>query len=541
MPVSFSPGKHAATSKDVSPVTAAQILLTACPNQFEQVDRIMQYSMGGRSGPGDTTKFKIVPNVNGFVHTVMSAYSHHYALVVRPDDVWLAILSQFSFYVNANAELLCANFVAHAGKRQLEVSGNLLPDFADLARQMGALIHANVVDPALRDWILPGFSTTTMNDTTVGSMLMMATMKKYLDYNISLMCGIPRVTLEGDRRDWELVLGRLEKLKEYGVQTIAWYHLLVPVISRFASAFDNPNGQENLEFWQKVASKEVEGSGSSYWSGWITAFCVFDADGRWLGPRLDTDRRQSVAPESLPSRRFWSAYTRPLQETRPHLTLDGTAYHIVDTSAVPAGYAEVDVLFNNNGTESQCVIVVGLVGMGFSSSRDLSVSATGINDTVRPVVGWWMYTKLDEAQQKLRRGQTRQQSRWGTNTSGSAQHGVIVVPSVEKRVGRGRRRTMDAPYVVPPPPPTHTTQRVAGQSQAREPPAPAGMVDVTSPTTAPTSNSNFKLIRGRRNSEGGSGLASPGNAISSDTSTNVNPDLPVRSRRASFWKRMLKF
>ncbi|KAJ7612393.1 hypothetical protein DFH06DRAFT_1371532 [Mycena polygramma] len=102
----------------------------------------------------------------------------------------------------------------------------------------------------------------------------------------AICCGIPRVTLEGKRSDWEKILQRLEKLKEYGVETIAWYHLLVPVISRFVKAFDDQNGKSNIDFWQNVAHFEPGGSGPSYYSGWITAFCVFDDKGKWLGPML---------------------------------------------------------------------------------------------------------------------------------------------------------------------------------------------------------------------------------------------------------------
>ncbi|KAJ6603248.1 hypothetical protein DFH09DRAFT_392415 [Mycena vulgaris] len=406
MPVTFSPAEYPARSQDVKPVTSTDILQEACPNQFEQVNQILQYSVGGRSGPGDTL-FKIVPNENGFVNTVMTAYNHHYALVIRPDDVWLAIVSQFSFYVNANAELLRANFVAHEGKKELEVTGDIPLDFGALSRQMGELLHENVVDPDLCEWILPKFSTTTVNDSTVGAMLMMATMKKYFDYKMGTRCGIPRVTLEGERQDWELILRRLEKLKEYGLETVAWYHLLVPVITRFLRSFDNPSSPANFEFWQKVACSESYGSGSPDYSGWITAFCVFSTEGRWCGPKLDTDRVQSKAPESMSSQRFWASYTRPLQKSRPHLTLDGTEYPVVRADAVPVGYAEVDVMLDNNGVTVPCVIVAGLFGMGFSSSRDLAVSPTGKNDTIRPVVGWWMYSKLDEAEQKRRRAQAR--------------------------------------------------------------------------------------------------------------------------------------
>jgi hypothetical protein len=58
---------------------------------------------------------KIVPNEHGFVNTMLSTHTGNYALVIRPDDVWLAVISQFSLYVNPNPELLRdeANFVSH--------------------------------------------------------------------------------------------------------------------------------------------------------------------------------------------------------------------------------------------------------------------------------------------------------------------------------------------------------------------------------------------------------------------------------------------
>ncbi|KAJ6552859.1 hypothetical protein B0H19DRAFT_949997 [Mycena capillaripes] len=297
MPVTFRLARHCAKSANIKGVRSSQIVEQGCPNQFNQADNILQYSVGGRSArPSDRTEFKIIPNENSFVNTVMTAYSRHYALVVRPDDVWLATSAILHFacaffdiasfvHVNADTELLHANFVA---PRDLEVTGDIPLDVGKLSRQLEHLIHKNVVDPGLRDWILPNFSTTTDNDTTVGSMLMMATTKKCFDYKISFLCGIPRVTLDGERRDWELIIQRLEKLKEYGIQIIAWYHLLFPVILRLVQAFDEPNSPDNLDFWGKVVCESVGGSGSRYWSGWITSFCVFSFEGKWQGPRLDT-------------------------------------------------------------------------------------------------------------------------------------------------------------------------------------------------------------------------------------------------------------
>jgi hypothetical protein len=109
--------KYLAEARDVKPVTPVQILQTACPKQFAQVDQVLQYSIGGHSGAPNTV-FKIKPNKNGFINTVISAWGQHHVIVIRLDHVWLAIISQFSFYVNTNTELLRANIVTHEGKKE---------------------------------------------------------------------------------------------------------------------------------------------------------------------------------------------------------------------------------------------------------------------------------------------------------------------------------------------------------------------------------------------------------------------------------------
>ncbi|KAJ7478280.1 hypothetical protein FB451DRAFT_1172615 [Mycena latifolia] len=109
MPVTFAPATrtcaqdtHPATSRDVAPVTAAKLLSAAsCFANVDTKARIVRFSIGGRPGP-DNTHLKIAPGPgNSFVDTVLCAYTHHHALVIRPDDVWLAVVSQFSFYAPA--------------------------------------------------------------------------------------------------------------------------------------------------------------------------------------------------------------------------------------------------------------------------------------------------------------------------------------------------------------------------------------------------------------------------------------------------------
>ncbi|KAJ7136794.1 hypothetical protein C8R44DRAFT_728758 [Mycena epipterygia] len=433
MPVTFAVASHLAKPVALPPgetgiYTPRRVLEIACEPQAETAGEILQSSLNDDRGepeakreqkegsrwrrflPSKTRKkedlppieeMKVIPTRNGFVDTVILAYSKHHALLLRPDDVWLAILTQFNYFVNANAELLRANFVAHEGKRELIIVARgtrYSLDFGHMSRQMVDLLHKNVVDPGLRGWVLPKFTTTTENDTTVAAMLMMATLKAYFEFVFcGVDCGIPRVTLEGEKADWVDILRRLEKLKEYGLQTTAWYHLLVPVISRFVKSFDEPNSPEIAEFWQQVVHREPGGSGPSHYTGWINAFCVFSEKGKWMGHPLRENLQHPEAPETLSPQAFCATYLEatPWSSGKMGLVLDHVPFHQMDCDNMPPSYAEVDVKLDDNGEMFDCALTAGLIGTRISSSKDTKLSATGENDTVRPLLGWWMFIKKE--------------------------------------------------------------------------------------------------------------------------------------------------
>ena len=258
-------------------MTSLQFLKSACPDAHGYTEDIIHSSMG--------STLDVKPQRNGFVHTVLECYNQHRALTIRPDDVWIAILTQFSCFVGGNAEALRSLFVLHDGKKQLSMKVGPM-DWGlivqKLVKNMNNQIQENVIDPELRQWIIPAF-TTNDNDRLVAGMVMMATVKEYFTFRCILYCGIPRVTLEGEKDDWVYLLNRIEKLKEFGPQTTAWYRLLRPILSEFVEAFDKPNSRKNRKFWSKVAHYETFGSGSTSLSGWITAFMAFDEKGQWKG------------------------------------------------------------------------------------------------------------------------------------------------------------------------------------------------------------------------------------------------------------------
>ncbi|KAJ6559813.1 hypothetical protein B0H19DRAFT_1145849 [Mycena capillaripes] len=554
MPVTFAPVADTcsqdtppATSRDVAPITAAKLLLSAAAANADPRPHIVRSSVGGRPGP-DTTPFKIAPGPgHGFVDTVLCAYTHHHALVIRPDDVWLAVVSQFSFY--ATAEKNACSFLDSASGKipalALETSvesDTAQPDVERLSRRITRLLQKTVPDADLRDWLVPEFSTTTLTDATVSCLLFLSGSSSSsaqtrsgssdADLTFGASSGIPRVTLEGERADWELLSTRLDRLKarckDFGLPAVAWYHLLHPVLERFVGAFDDPEGAENREFWGSVVFGKEEQAKSNAGgknknaeklSGWITAFCAFSAEGTWLGPELNANATAADAPETLTAAQFWSTYTtRPASASTPaqpkakakkpakgkgnKKTVLLDILEVVESAApaptivlaladVPPASAsaalslslKIKATAGANGTASPTTttttaytVLAGLVGTGFSSSRDAELSATGRNDTVRPVVAWWIYGRAPTLNgiRKVKTNST------GTGTKDRGRDGgegseenIPVVPAprlADAGVGVGAADTHDPePEPEPVPEPVSVLPTPTVQQSARSP------------------------------------------------------------------------
>ncbi|KAK3997322.1 hypothetical protein QBC44DRAFT_229694 [Cladorrhinum sp. PSN332] len=198
---------------------------------------------------------------NGLVHSILEAYNNHHNLVLRPDDIWLAILTQLSFCLpKSPAPLQTSSF-----------------DSLPLPPQLTAF--------------LPSFSTTTQTDLTVASIILLGTATKYLTYSQGTRCGIPSVTLLGTLDDWEDIQLRCSEYfggsGRLGKEVKEWYdHSLGYCLDGFITSFNNPGGENAKRFWGSVVvdGKRSNGSGKERYNGWITrGFCWWDEEGRRIG------------------------------------------------------------------------------------------------------------------------------------------------------------------------------------------------------------------------------------------------------------------
>jgi hypothetical protein len=330
-------------------------------------DKTLIQSSLGR--PDQKLRFYI-PYKSGFISTLMQAYNKHQNIVIRPDDIWLAILTQFNMYVNQNVEELRSKFVAHDGERLVEIrtGGNRASNnWGTLIQDLTEQLDEYLVDKYVKPWILPNFTTTVETDVAVASAVMLSTFKGYFKYRVVFSCGIPSVTLIGTRVDWVSVLRRVQQLHHFDIESYGqrrqaigphrrrgsmdqsglmneWQSRLEAVLKRLIAIFD---GEEDEEFWSRIVTATRYGSGSQRaLTGWATAFATFN-----------------------PSFLCDSFYK-----------LDGVQFGCLDAENLPVDLVEVPIEINDNGYKTMGLLTAGVLG-----ARKLGVTTIGLERA------WWIF------------------------------------------------------------------------------------------------------------------------------------------------------
>jgi hypothetical protein len=384
MPVTVQINAHPAEPWPKSKASSAsQLLEHASPRHYRRCQKIIQTSF-------DTAQLDsshISASDNGFVWAAYHAYSTHHHLVIRPEDIWFAVLSQLSFYINAHAEELRSFFVAHDGRKELTTL-SYVADFGALALQMTEQIAKNVVDENLKDWVMPSFSTTTHHDKVIGAILFMGSMQKYFSYSMGITCGLPAVTLLGEAEDWKDILRRLDMIDQLGEEPTQFARMLRPVLQHFILTIEDPTNEQVKPFWNGIAHFNGLFSGTDYLTGWLMAFSYWTEKGH----------ANRCSPEN---RRFGDV-----------------DYPRIDIDAITTGLASVPVLVNDNGHEFSATMVAGSVGIlargeisqlsetegvprpDHAASSAVNTASTATSGevgltadltTVQAVTGWWMY------------------------------------------------------------------------------------------------------------------------------------------------------
>jgi hypothetical protein len=139
---------------------------------------------------------------------------------------------------------------------------------------------------------------------------------------------------------------------------------LGPVCAQFTAS---AKGTPDLEWWKRVCSHHGNGSGPRYLSGWITSFCAFSTEGKWVG-------NQKAVRGNWGSDNYCDVNSYAPE-----------GWIIINTNDIPTGSVNCDVELDDNGTTYQCELLAGHSG-----------SAALNKTTLTPHVSWLFRVKAAE-------------------------------------------------------------------------------------------------------------------------------------------------
>ncbi|SHG56111.1 protein of unknown function [Salegentibacter echinorum] len=219
---------------------------------------------------------------NSFFNGMYAAYADHRPFVLSPDMVWLLISQGFARHVNANPEILRKDLVDFSGKLSLVVESEdgLTSDvkkweavFPQFTSQIAEHTGEELIGILSSD-----FSTTTSIERVASEITIMEAMEPYFEFvHMLVVCGIPKITLEGTPEDWQKILDKTRKLEEYNLKW--WTGELEPLLQEFVRA---SSGVIDKDFWRnmfKYHSQEKYGAPNII-DGWIVKFFPYDKDGK---------------------------------------------------------------------------------------------------------------------------------------------------------------------------------------------------------------------------------------------------------------------
>ena len=294
---------------------------------------------------------------NGLAGVAFESYNRHHELILKPDDIWIAIGTVFAGFVDRNHESMKDTFVNHEGKIELvakQMAQSIYhADFDDLISQVTTQIEKNTKNE-VRKWMECDFSTTTDLSRAVSRLILMSAMKNYFTYKFELQCNLPKVTLEGTKEDWTKIYERVNFLRSFEKEQVLskWADVLEYVLQHFIDAFDGKIDRSG--FWNRVAHQTGGGSGPRYIEGWILAFCPFNDDGKYCLNSIDSIR-------------------------------SGEKFGRINTNAISTSVVSVPVTIDDHGQKYETKFITGLI----SGRTDKEETA------LRPNIGWAMIDVTD--------------------------------------------------------------------------------------------------------------------------------------------------
>jgi hypothetical protein len=336
---------------------------------------------------------------NPLIAAVHTAFAEHLPLELSPDVVFNTILQGVAAHVATDPKRFRAVFVAHRGRKALDVRDDSLvrgdwgARWDRSIRSLGAQVRETMSGGSARAVLGTAFTTTTLAEATAHAAVFMDAVKHYYTYTVHTFCGIPWVDVAGTREDWERLARAVEPLLlQLGLD--AWNRELQIILSYFCRAFDGAVAAgEDRAHWNSMYNHfGPQGSGGvAKVSGWIAKLFLYIRGG--MNPLLlPSPPRAPCAPAAAAAAAASITQPKPELAATPWLDHDlwgrllllptegprkEAPERAVKLCDFPAGVTTTPFTWMYLGTQIPMSLIAGLVGVMAAQSGAL-----------KPEVGW---------------------------------------------------------------------------------------------------------------------------------------------------------
>jgi hypothetical protein len=260
----------------------------------EQIDQ-SSYSIRG-----NLSRVSIYAAQDSFVRGAIDASAKHQHLVLRPQDVWLTMLTQLSFYMRKHKDDTPLRDMWDNFDTGVPPKNNLWIMFANgMDNWAQRVFKQRNKTNWLLDWVLPAFQSApslptdmkTSDEELIANALMMARSTPSIEEIAPFPCknGIPSITLLGKQADWMRLADKLTQMEKgsFGNEPRVYATSLRPILARAIATFDNPNDPAIRLFWNDmvtITAKQKLCQTTDVVTGWINALHFWDGNGNPISP-----------------------------------------------------------------------------------------------------------------------------------------------------------------------------------------------------------------------------------------------------------------
>ncbi|KAL6924224.1 hypothetical protein FSST1_001498 [Fusarium sambucinum] len=379
------------------------------------------------SAPDRTT---IAGSQNGFVWAACRAYNEGKPLIVRPDDVWLAILQNIGRYSlpRTDESLLEAKFDVPT------LDEEDFRNFSTLAEEMEYLVNRKCLSRERTNSLMPDFSTTCPEDITAACVLLLGRefKEKVLGDFRFRKGGIPFTTLSGRPLDWGSLLYKLRDFGNEGEEVQLFIKNIRPILSLLHYTAREPDSVIAREFIETMVRKTPpNGEDAHLVTGWITAFCH-------VSPKRQN--RQSDKDGDKPSNQDVKSKVSETRDASEEDKEDDIFYQTINLSDIPVGTARMPVRVMSQHRTVDCIMVGGSIATTYGRHES--------NGWVyRPMSGWILSINentemarkrqeiLDDVKQEIRH-QVNEAAKEFKDCLWSNTASALVLSRLEKRLDK---------------------------------------------------------------------------------------------------------